>query len=415
MQEESNKQRELDKMKLLATSLLVCAFLIFVVASLFEEQYAWVGFVRATAEAAMVGALADWFAVTALFRYPLGLKIPHTAIIPTRKQDIGQNLGRFVRENFLTEAVIAAKLRSMEVTKKVAEWIRQPKNNELLADQMAVVVAALIKIMKDEDIQALIEHRLVALIRSTQFAPLLGNLLSLLLSGNRQQELFLGIVKLGSEFLKDNREVILERINHELPWWAPRWIDKQIYKAIVVFVDTTLQEVNSNPDHPLYKDFASTASQFIEDLKTSPNILDKEEAIKEELLQHAVVQEFTSSLWADIKTSLVEQSSNPDLDIRRPTQQMLARLAEEILSDPALYDKVDRWLTEMVIHLTKTYGYEVESLVSNTINNWDTDEITHKIEVEVGKDLQFIRINGTVIGGLAGLVIYMVSLLIKQG
>lgn len=413
MSEDLIKLRELHKMKFLATSLLVLAFVIFVIASLLEEQYAWVGFVRATAEAAMVGAFADWFAVTALFRHPLGLKIPHTAIIPTRKQDIGQNLGRFVRENFLVEEVIAAKLHSMDVTKKVAEWIRQPKNNEMIADQMAVGVAALIRIMKDEDIQALIENRLVALIRSTQFAPLLGNLLSLLLSGNRQQELFFGIAKLGSEFLKDNRDVIREKINNELPWWAPRWIEKQIYQKIVVSVDTTLQEINSNPNHLLYKNFAATANQIIEDLKTSPDILDKEEAFKEELLQQPVVQEFSSSLWADIKTSLLEQSSDPNLDIRKPAQQMLARLAEEILSDPALYEKVDRWLSAMVTHLIKTYGHEVENLISNTINNWDTDQITHKIEVEVGKDLQFIRINGTVIGGLVGLLIYTMSLLIK--
>src|SRR5512134_1245596 len=165
MSEDSLKQRELYKIKFLATLLLVAAFLIYVIALIFERWYGWVGFIRATAEAAMVGAIADWFAVTALFRHPLGLKIPHTAIIPRRKREIGEKLARFVRENFLTEEVITDKLHSMEATKKVAEWLGQPENSALIADQLAAGAAAVTEVMKDEDIQILIEKQLVVQIR----------------------------------------------------------------------------------------------------------------------------------------------------------------------------------------------------------------------------------------------------------
>jgi uncharacterized membrane-anchored protein YjiN (DUF445 family) len=414
MSEDALKQRELYKMKFLATSLLGAAFLIYVIALFFEEWYIWVGFVRATAEAAMVGAIADWFAVTALFRHPLGLKIPHTAIVPRRKREIGQKLASFVRQNFLTEEIIAAKLHSMELTRKTLAWLSHPENSRLIAEQMAAGVAALIEVMKDEDIQTLIEQRLVVQIRSTQFAPLIGNVLSLVTAGNHQREVLTELVKFGSGFLKENKGIILDRISEELPWWAAVWgVDRKIYASILNSVDTTLREVKANPDHPLYRDFQAAVNNLVEGLKTSPEIHEKEQTFKEELLQQPVVRDFSASLWTDIKTSLIERSADPKLEIRQPVQQMLIKFGEAILNDPVLYGKVDHWLREIIIYLTKTYGHEVESLISTTIDNWDPEKITGKIETEVGRDLQFIRINGTVIGGLAGLLIYTVSFLVR--
>jgi uncharacterized membrane-anchored protein YjiN (DUF445 family) len=414
MSEDSLKQRELYKMKFLATSLLGAAFLIYVIALIFEEWYTWVGFVRATAEAAMVGAIADWFAVTALFRHPLGLRIPHTAIVPRRKREIGQKLASFVRQNFLTEEIIAAKLQSMELTRKTLAWLSHPENSKLIAEQMAAGVAALIEVMKDEDIQTLIEQRLVVQIRSTQFAPLIGNVLSLVTAGNHQREVLTELVKFGSGFLKENKGIILDRISEELPWWAAVWgVDRKIYASILNSVDTTLREVKANPDHPLYRDFQGAVNSLVEGLKTSPEIQEKEHTFKEELLQQPVVRDFSASLWTDIKTSLIEHSADPKLEIRQPVQHMLVKFGEAILNDPVLYAKVDHWLREIIIYLTKTYGHEVESLISTTIDHWDPEKITGKIETEVGRDLQFIRINGTVIGGLAGMLIYTVSFLVR--
>lgn len=414
MVEDLQKRHELYKMKFLATSLLVGALLIYVAALVFEEWYVWVGFVRATAEAAMVGAIADWFAVTALFRHPLGLKIPHTAIIPTRKREIGEKLAHFIRQNFLTEEVVAERLRSMELTKRAMEWLAHPENSRLVADQLAAGTVAAIQVMRDEDVQALIEKQLVARIRSTQFAPLLGNLLSLLTAGKRQQELLMELVKFGSGFLKENKAVILDKINEELPWWAAVWgVDRRIYQTIINSVDTTLAEVKADPQHPLYRNFETAVSQVIEGLKTSAELQEREKALKEELLQQPVVQEFSASLWSDIKASLVEHSANSPLEFSQPVQQMLQQLGEALQNDPVLYAKIDHWLCEVVIYLTKTYGHEVETLISHTINKWDPEMITDKIETEVGRDLQFIRINGTLIGGLAGLIIYTVSFLAR--
>lgn len=413
--EELQQPPELRRMKLWAGSLLVLALIIFVVTSLLERSYSWVGFIRAAAEAAMVGGIADWFAVTALFRHPLGLKIPHTAIVPRRKREIGQKLARFIRQNFLSEEAIADKLSSMDATRQIAGWLSQPENSTLIAEQMAAGGAAIVEVMKDEAVQSLIEQRLVAQIRSTQFAPLLGQVLGMLLAGKRQQELLAELVKLSSGFIKENRPVILDKIGDELPWWAVvAGVDRKIYQSIINSVNTTLYDVRANPKHELYQNFQTMLDRLIEDLKSSPDLLEKEHALKEELLQEPLVRDFSASLWADLKSSLVEQSSQPKFDLRPPVQQMLVQFGHAILNDPLLYAKIDGWLREVVLYVTKTYGYEVESLISNTIDKWDSAEITHKIESEVGRDLQFIRINGTLIGGLVGLVIYTVSFLIKQ-
>lgn len=402
-------------MKLWAGGLLVLALIVFAVTSLLERSYPWVGFIRAAAEAAMVGGIADWFAVTALFRHPLGLKIPHTAIVPRRKHEIGQKLARFVRQNFLSEQAIADKLHSMDATRKVAGWLSQPENSALIAEQMAAGGAAIVEVMKDEAVQGLIEQRLVAQIRSTHFAPLLGQILAMLLAGKRQQELLAELVRLSSGFLKENKPVILDKIGDELPWWAVvAGIDRKIYQSIINSVDATLQEVRANPKHVLYQTFQGTLDRLIEDLKSSTDLLEKEQALKEELLQQPVVRNFSASLWADLKSSLLEQGDQPKFDLRPPVQQMLVQFGRAILDDPLLYAKIDGWLREVILYVTKTYGHEMESLISTTIDKWDSAEITDKIESEVGRDLQFIRINGTLIGGLVGLMIYTVSFFIKQ-
>lgn len=409
MNEDLLRQAELKRMKVVATGLLGVALIIFVLASMLEERTIWAGFVRAAAEAAMVGGIADWFAVTALFRHPLGLKIPHTAIIPRRKDALGRRLGRFVKNNFLSGPVITERLRTTEVTRRVAEWISQPENSELIADQVAIGIAAVVQVMRDEDIQELIEHNAAAQIQSTQFAPLLGNLLSLILSGNRQHELLSGSLKLGSRFLKENKAIIKKRIAEETPWWLPRTVDEAIYRKIVDGVDETLRQVSRDPKHPLHQDFMTIVDHFVDDLKHSPDILSKEQAFKENLLQDAVVHEFSYSVWVDIKTALIDNSTNPNPAVHQSIQQGLVRLGQTLLSDEAMREKINYWVEGSILYLVEKYGYEVEFLIANTISKWDPEATSQKVELQVGRDLQFIRINGTVVGGLVGLVIHTIS------
>ncbi len=411
-QEDLNKQAELRKMKFIATALLIFAFIIFVLASIFEEVSIWVGFVRATAEAAMVGALADWFAVTALFRHPLNLKIPHTAIIPTRKDSLGENLGHFVRTNFLVEEVILDKLRSMDLTQTVAKWLIQPDNSAQIAHYVEVGLATVVQVIKSEDVQDLIAHSVAERIQSTPLAPLFGNLLSILTSDSRGHELLYGTVNLGAHLMEENKEAIQQRISRETPWWLPQSVDRAIYQKIVDTIEETLQEIRDNPEHPLYEQFKLLIDRFTEDLKHSPEIKIKEKAFKEELLQHDIVQQFASSLWLDIRKLLVEQSTDPNLDVRKSIQQGLISFGEAVLRDEALLGEINLWVEQGMLYLIKEYGYEVEHLIAHTIKRWDTEATSRKIELQVGKDLQFIRINGTLVGGMAGLIIHALSLLL---
>jgi uncharacterized membrane-anchored protein YjiN (DUF445 family) len=408
---ENGQSSELRKMKRLATSLLGVFSLIYVVSLLIDQQSVWTGFIQATAEAAMVGAIADWFAVTALFRHPLGLPIPHTAIVPARKDQIGQTLGRFVKENFLQPEVIISKLRSIEAAKQLASWISQPANSDLLANYVAVGLGAAIQVMKDEDIQELIQQSITHQIQVTNISPLLGNGLLLLASGGRQRELANGTITLVGQLVTDNKGAIKARIAQETPWWLPKNLDDVIFEKIIDSTDRMLRDIRRDPKHPFHAKFNEVIESFIEELRSSPDVLAKEAAIKADLLNDPLVQDFSSSLWTDLKTALLTTIANPDADARQPIQRGIIRFAEALLQDQSMLAKVDQWIEAGAVYLAREYGHEVEQLIAHTISRWDPQETSQKIELQVGKDLQFIRINGTLVGGLVGFIIHAISLL----
>lgn len=301
----------------------------------------------------------------------------------------------------------------MDVTRSLAQWLSRPDNSAMLANYVAVGLAGVVQVVKDEEIQGLIEQNIAARLRAIKIAPIIGQVLSLVASGNRQQELLEGVLKGGANFLDENGDVIKKRISEETPWWLPKNVDNLIYQKIVDANNRTLHEVSTNPNHPLRERFNQTITRFIDDLKHSPEVLAKEEAFKEDFLQNPVVQDFSTSLWHDIKTALLNVSSDPNSDVRKPIQEGIARFGKAILENEDLLKKIDRWVHEAALFLVEEYGHEVEQLIAQTISKWDAQETSRKIELQVGKDLQFIRINGTVVGGLVGLLIHTVSFLIK--
>ncbi len=408
----ADKLAELRRTKIIATALLVLATLIFVAASLFEELYPWVGFVRATAEAAMVGAIADWFAVTALFRHPLGVPIPHTAIIPRRKNSLARSFGEFVQSNFLSEAVIAERLKKAGVARLAAAWLSQPGNSEAVAEFVTVALRGGLQVVKDEDVQELIEQSLITQARSVQVAPLTGNLLSVLVAGNRQQDLRYGVIRLITNLLEENRVVIQAYISNESPWWLPKVVDQKIYERFVGSIEETLREARENPEHPFHQKFSELLQNFIDQLKTSPEVLAQGEAWKEEFLASPLVQEFSSSLWMDIKSWLLDHSSDQNSKLRETIEGGIVRLAAGLTQDELLQAKVNHWAENAAGYLIRTYGDEVGQLITQTIIGWDAEATSRKIELQVGKDLQFIRINGTLVGGLVGLLIHTVAVLL---
>jgi uncharacterized membrane-anchored protein YjiN (DUF445 family) len=407
--DEAERERRLVRMKRNATGLLVAFAGIFIVARLLEPRWPWLGFLRATAEAAMVGGLADWFAVTALFKKPLGLPIPHTAIIPARKDRIGKTLGRFVTNNFLSRDVIASRVVTMRPGERLMRWLADPAHSHVLARHVAAGLAGGAHVLRDEDVSDMIERGLAARVRSIQVAPLIGNLLAILTSDRRHQELLDEALRLGARAVADNESVIRTRIREESPWWLPEAVDDRIHERVVAALERTLTEVSEDPEHELRARFDEALERFIDQLRTSPEAMARAEAIKEDVLEHPALREFSASLWADAKTALARRLERTERAEPDAIERGLVTIAQAALDDPTLLEKIDRWIVDALVYAVDQYRHEVGALIEHTVSQWDPDATSRKIELQIGRDLQFIRINGALVGGLVGLVLYTIG------
>lgn len=413
--EDPQKRIQLLRMKRRATGLLVVAAVVFVVTRLLEARYPWLGYVRATAEAAMVGGLADWFAVTALFRHPLGIPIPHTAIVPARKDRIGRSLGNFVQNNFLARDIIAARLENLHLGERAARWLAEPENARKVARSVARGLARGAQTLKDDEVSAMIDQALVGRMREAQVAPLVGNLLTLLTAEDRHQELLDEVLRLAARAVAQNEEVIRERIRTESPWWLPERVDDKIHDKIVTGIERTLADVSDNPEHPLRHRFDEALDTFIQKLRTSPEVARRAEHIRDEMLEHPAVRQFSAAIWGDLKDSLVRYAEkHEDIEAApNAVEQGLVTLGNAVLADPELLAKVDRWVVDTVIGVVEQYRGEVSQLIAQTVGAWDPQATSEKIELQIGRDLQFVRINGTLVGGLVGLLLYVISKFVR--
>lgn len=406
VQDAALRQERLDRMKRVATGLFLLVTAIYAATRVLEARYPWLGWIRAMSEAAMVGALADWFAVTALFRRPMGLPIPHTAIIPTRKDRLGRSLGGFVQNNFLSRDVVGAKLRGLGISRRLAEWLAQPANARTIATHAARGLSGAAQVLRDEDVRELLDRSVVARIRATPVTPIVGNVLSVVTAENRHQELLDEALKLLDRAVDSNGELIRDRIREESPWWLPEMVDDKIHDKIVTAIENTLHQVSRDPDHPLRLRFDAAVHRFIEKLRTSPETIAKGEEVKEELLAHPAVRDFSATVWADAKAALLRYAEHPDEEGLRPVERGIVSLGEAMQSDPALQEKVDGWVLDATLYVIDQYRNEVGQFIADTVAAWDPEETSKKIELAVGRDLQFIRINGTIMGALVGLVLY---------
>lgn len=409
--DEVERQRQLDQMKRRATGMLVVATIVFVIAHWFEARYPWVGFIRATAEASMVGGLADWFAVTALFRHPLGIPIPHTAIIPAKKDQVGRTIAAFVQRNFLTRAVIEGRLSSLHVGERLAAWIAQPENARTIARKAASALAAGAQVLRDEDVQELIDHTVEERIRKTRIAPVAGRLLSVVTEGNRHQELLDEAIVLIARTVEQNHDLIRDRVQRESPWWVPTAVDEKIYQKIVTAIERTLVEIRDDPQHPLRARFDQSLRRFIENLQHSPETAARAEELKTEFLDTEAVRRFSASLWVDAKAALLRFAERTEETSKEggAMERALTTFGESVLADPELVKKLDGFITDIAVFLVERYQQDVADLIAHTVQSWDADVTARRLELALGRDLQFIRINGTLVGALAGLLIYTIS------
>lgn len=396
-------------MKWRATALLGIAAVIFVVASAFEARYPWLGYIRATAEASLVGGLADWFAVTALFRHPLGLPIPHTAIVATRKERIGRILGNFVQNHFLSRDVIATNLRAVRPAERGAHWLADADHAGQMARQVASGLAKTLEALPDAEVQDLVSQVVRARVRAFRVAPALGKTLALALGGNRQEELLNAAVRLAAEAVMNNREMIRERVRAETPWWVPPVLDDKIYQKIIDAVERLLRDMVMDANHPLRTAFDDAIRDFIERLQHSPDVIARAEAMKDEWLADASVSELSRRLWEGIREAIVSYAKKTDSVTPSPLDKGLSEFGAALLSNPALLAEIDDLLVDLTGTVVEKYRTEIGDLIAQTVASWDPEATSRRFELAVGRDLQFVRINGTLVGGLVGLLIYTIT------
>jgi len=368
--------------------------------------------VAAASGAGMVGALADWFAVTALFKHPLGIPIPHTAIIKRKKDQLGEGLGAFVRENFMSPEVVETKLRDAEVAGRLGKWLSDPAHAERVAAEASTVLRVMVEMLRDEDVQAVLDRMIVKRIAEPQWGPPIGRVLSTLLQEGRQEALLQLLADRAFQWSLNAGEVIERVIERDSPTWSPRWVDHlvgdRIHRELMDFTD----KVRRNPDHELRRSATRFLFEFAEDLQHDEDTIGKAENVKNQIMAREEVARAAETAWNTAKRIFLESVDDPSSALRTRIADSAVHIGESLRDDADLRDKVDNWITRAAQHLVSQYGAEITTIITDTIERWDAEEASSRIELHVGRDLQFIRINGTVVGALAGLAIYSIAQLL---
>ena len=401
----------LVRMRVIATGMLVVmAATFFVAGRLQDSAPAW-GFVRAFAEAAMVGGLADWFAVTALFRHPLGLPIPHTAIIPRNKDRIGDQLAVFLRDYFLIPVVVARRMRRMDVAGVAARWLANPSSGSKRVTRGAsrLVVEAL-QALDQERLGGMVRGAMVEQIRRIDLAPLIGRALEAAMAENRHQPIIDGIVRWAARVLDSNQQVVRNMV-HERAGSILRWtgLDETIANKIIDGLDKMLVDMAEQPDHPLRAKAEEGLATLARDLQNKPEMRERVEALKLALLENPAMQNWINGLWEQARQAMLRAARDPERLLSGGMGDMLRQLGETLERDVRLRRTLNRYVRRVAVGTAADYGDVIVGLVSETVRGWDAQTITQRLEHAVGKDLQFIRINGTLVGGIVGLLIHTVD------
>ncbi|UVS82371.1 putative membrane protein [Actinokineospora sp. UTMC 2448] len=411
---ELEKRRALRRMKGVALAFLGGATLIFLAMTLWQSAGAppWVGYVKAAAEAGMVGALADWFAVTALFRRPLGLPIPHTAIIPTKKDQLGQSLGDFVGSNFLSEDVVRERLRRVGVAAKLGAWLARRENADRVTAELSTAAGGLVTVLRDDDVQAVVEQAVVKRIMDAPWGPPLGKVLERVFADGSHHKLVDLLCDQAYEWVQGNHDQIVTVVSGRSPTWSPKFVDALVADKVYNEALSFAWNVKTDVNHPMRLALDRFLGEFAHDLQHDPKVMGKAEALKQQVVDHPEVQKLIGSIWATAKRLLLDAAGDPSSELRTRVRAGLVTLGERLESDDALRAKADGWVEGAAAHVVLNYRDEITTLITDTVRRWDGEETARKVELQVGRDLQFIRINGTVVGALAGLAIYTVAQLI---
>ncbi|MFE0653035.1 DUF445 domain-containing protein [Streptomyces sp. NPDC059534] len=398
-------------MKTLATSLLVAVAAVYAVMTWGHHAGwgAWAGYVAAAAEAGMVGALADWFAVTALFRRPLGLPIPHTAIIPTKKDQLGASLGSFVGENFLSADVVRGRLHALGIGRRLGAWLADPAHADRVTAELSTALRGALTVLRDSDVQAVVGEAITRRAEAAEIAPGLGKTLEKIVADGAHHRAVDLVCTRAHDWLVTHGDSVMDAVQGGAPGWTPRFVDRRIgervYKELLRFVT----EMRDMPGHPARGAIDRFLTDFAADLQADTDTRARIERLKSDLLARPEVQDIITSAWSSVRSLIIAAAEDDRSQLRLRARASLISLGNRLATDTRLQSKVDGWAEDAAAYLVTTYRHEITSLITDTVAGWDATQTSRKIEANIGRDLQFIRINGTVVGALAGLLIHTLS------
>ena len=405
----------LVRMRRIAGVLLLAMAAIFLASRHYAPAYPWVGFVQAFSEAAMVGGLADWFAVTALFRHPLGVPIPHTAIVPRNKDRIGDTLAAFLRANFMLPAIIARQMRRIDVASAIARWLTDPPEGAggRFRQGASKLVAQVLDGLDPQRLGGMVKAGIAARLRETDVSPILGRILTAAVADNRHAPLLDGAIRWSAKALAANEHLIRQMV-HDRAGSILRWtgLDETVADKLISGLDRLIGDMADDPQHPLRLKAEEGLDRLAWDLQFDPETQAKVEAMKVELIANPAMQRWMDGLWESARAGLLRIARDPEGAMQGQIGDLLRQLGATLTNDPRLSRTINRFVRRTVVGIAADYGDGIVALVSETVRGWDTRTITSRLENAVGRDLQYIRINGTLVGGLVGLGIHTVDVLL---
>src|SRR5947209_2388650 len=398
-------------LKLAATGLLLVMAAVFFAARALQHQHPWLGYVKAFAEAAMVGGLADWFAVTALFRHPLGLQIPHTAIIRRNKDRIGEALASFIRENFLVPAVVARRMQRLDVAGAAGRFLQTPAGEGTrIRAGASRMIADIFESLDDERLGGIVKGAISSRLRSMEVSPLLGHALASAINEDRHVPMLEAGIRWMARALDANEPLIRDMVNKKANWVLKlAGLDARLANAIIDGLRKLTVEMSTDPAHPVRVKIEEALAQLANDLQTKPDTRERVEAMKEQLLDNKSVSLWLDTIWQKGREAVIKAARNPDAVLAGKLGEILKSMGGTLESDPRIRAALNQFVRRAAVGMAASYGSSIVRLVSDTVRGWDARTVTARLEAAVGRDLQYIRINGTLVGGLVGLVLHLLD------
>ena len=400
-------------MKRVATGLLLVMAAVFAAARAFEDRYPALSFVKAFAEAAMVGGLADWFAVTALFRHPLGLPIPHTAIIPRNKDRIGETLANFIRENFLIPSVVARRMQNIDVAGAAGRFLQTPagEGNRIRAGASRLI-ADIFESLDDERLGGIVKGAIATRIRKMEVSPLLGHALASAINEDRHVPMLEAAIRWMARALDANEPLIRDMVHKRANWVLKlAGLDAKLADAIVDGLRKLTVEMSTDPGHPVRQKVEEALAQLANDLQTRPETRERVEGMKDQLLDNKSVSLWMDALWQRGREAMIRAARNPDAVLAGKLGDVMKSMGATLERDPRIRAAINQFARRAAVGMAASYGSSMVKLVSETVRGWDARTVTGRLEAAVGRDLQYIRINGTLVGGMVGLVLHALDAL----